>query len=170
TRSGGNEYHGSISAFHTDNVLQSRGLFQNTPNPNTGRILPVFRRNEYIGGFGGPLKKNRTFFYGSVDILRQVSAANDNSVVETPEFTNFVTQHFPTNKSAFLLRSFPAAFAPYTNFRTAGTILGVSCTGLPSPSTPVNSPIGMIPCNLPVTGEGVTPITSPRDGTQWSAR
>jgi hypothetical protein len=170
TRSGGNDIHGAISAFHTDNVLQSRGLFQNTPNPNTGRILPVFRRNEYIGSIGGPIKKNRTFFFGSFDLLRQVSAANDNSVVETPEFTNFVAQRFPNNKSAFLLKNFPAAFAPYTNFRTAGTILGTNCATLPSTSTPINSPVGMIPCDLRVTGEGVTPITSPRDGTQWSAR
>src|SRR5262245_9431708 len=163
TRSGGNDFHGAISAFHTNNVLQSRGLFQNTPNPNTGRIIPVSRRNEYIGSFGGPIEKNRTFFFASFDILRQASAANDNSVVETPEFTNFVAQRFPNNKSAYLLKKYPAAFVPYTTFRTAGSILGVNCGNLASPSTEINSPIGAIPCNLRITGEGVTPITSVRD-------
>lgn len=170
TRSGSNDYHGAVSWFHVNNVLQSRGLFQNTRNPNTGRVLPVFRRNEYIGSLGGPVRKNRTFIFGSFDLLRQASAANDNSVVETPEFVNFVSQRFPNNKSALLLKNFPAAFTPYTNFRTAGTILGTNCASLSSPSNLVTSPIGMIPCNLPVTGEGVTPTTSPRDGTQWSLR
>jgi hypothetical protein len=170
TRSGSNAWHGVASWFHANNVLQSRGLFQNTKNANTGRVLPVSRRNEWIGSLGGPLRKNRTFFFGSFDLLRQAAAANDNTVVETPQFVDFVAQRFPNNKSALLLKNYPAAFAPYANFRTAGTILGANCASLSSPSNLVTSPIGMIPCNLPVTGEGVTPITSPRAGTQWSMR
>lgn len=166
TRSGGNALHGVVSWFHTNNVLQSRTLFQTTRNANTDRVLPVSRRNEWIGSLGGPIRKNRTFFFGSLDVLRQVTASNDNSVVETPEFTDFVASRYPNNKSAFLLKNYPAAFTPYTNFRTAGTILGVNCAG----SALVTSPIGMVPCDLRVTGEGVTPITSPREGTQWNSR
>jgi hypothetical protein len=72
----------------------------------------------------------------------------------------------PNNISTRIARDFPASFTPDRNFRTAGQILNASCSG----STPINSPIGPVPCNLPVTGEGTWNETSPRNGFQWTAR
>jgi len=166
TRSGSNTYHGSVSWFHEDNVLSSRNLFQSTINPSTGRALPVSRRNEVAGSFGGPLRKNRTFLFASFDILRQTIGASATSTVETPDFVNFVAQKFPNNKSAYLLKSEAAAFAPAQNVRTAGSLLGANCTG----SDLITSPIGPIPCNLNVLGDGVTPIPGTRNPYQWSVR
>lgn len=168
TRSGTNRYHGSLGFFHTDNALQSRTIFQNTRNALTGRILPVSRRNEAVGSIGGPVIKNRTFLFGSFDVLRQVTAAGGTSTVETPEFRSWVKSVAPNKLSAFLLDKYPAAFAPYSNLRTAGSILGVNCGS--NPSANIATAAGPIPCNLPVMGEGITPITSPREGEQWNLR
>ena len=55
----------------------------------------------------------------------------------------------PNNISTRIARDFPASFTPDRNFRTAGQILGSSCSG----ATPIDSPIGPVPCDLPVTGE-----------------
>ncbi len=170
TRSGSNAWHGSAAWFHLNNRLQSRTVFQNTVNAVTGRVLPVSRRNEAAASLGGPILKNRTFVFSSVDVLRQSTAAGGTSTVETPEFANFVRQRFPNNKSTFLMQKYPAVFAPYANLRTAGNLLGINCASLASPSTAVSSPIGGLPCNLPVTGDGVTPVTSPREGYQWNTR
>src|SRR5437588_5848465 len=54
TKSGTNELHGSMFEYHTNNKLTSRNEFQNAPNPLTGRIIPVFRRNEIGGPIGLP--------------------------------------------------------------------------------------------------------------------
>jgi hypothetical protein len=166
TRSGTNVYHGSISWFHQNNVLTSRNIFQSTVNPSTGRALPVSRRNEVAGGFGGPIRKNRTFLFGSFDILRQTIGASGTSTVETPEFVNFVSQKYPNNKSSYLFKNQAASFAPVRNVRTAGSLLGVNCIG----SALITSPIGQIPCDLAVLGDGVTPIPSARNPYQWNVR
>ena len=124
TKAGTNDYHGSASWFHQDNVLSSRSIFQSTVNPATGRSISPFRRNEVAGSLGGPVKKNRTFLFASFDILRQGTAPTATSTAETPEFSDFVQQRFPGNKSAYLFKNFPSAFTPSVNLKTAGSLLG----------------------------------------------
>ncbi|HKV38419.1 MAG TPA: carboxypeptidase-like regulatory domain-containing protein, partial [Blastocatellia bacterium] len=63
TKSGTNEFHGSAFEYHQDNKLTARNVFQNTPDPLTGRILPVSRRNEFGGAVGGPIQKDKMFFF-----------------------------------------------------------------------------------------------------------
>ena len=105
SRSGTNDYHGSASWFHQDNVLASRSIFQSTVNPGNGRALPAFRRNEFAGNLGGPVRKNRTFLFGSFDILRQGTAPTATSTVETPDLVSFLQQRVPNNKSTFLFKN-----------------------------------------------------------------
>ena len=57
TKSGTNQFHGTLFEFHTDNDLTSGTIFQ------TG--IPASRRNEYGFTFGGPVSKNKTFFFES---------------------------------------------------------------------------------------------------------
>jgi Carboxypeptidase regulatory-like domain len=169
TKAGTNDFHGSASWFHTDNVLSSRSIFQNTVNQATGRVLPVSRKNEAAGSFGGPVKKNRTFLFATFDILRQGTAPTGTTTVETPDLVNYMSRTLPNNKSTFLLKNYPAAFAPYTNFRTAGSLLGTTCSSA-NPSALIASAIGPVPCNLNVQGDGVTPVLTLRNGKQWSVR
>ena len=170
TKSGTNELHGTASWFHTNNKLLSRNVFQNAKNPITGRILPVSRRNEFAGSLGGPIIKNRTFLFGSYNKLINRTGATGTSTVETPEFSAWVQQNYANNKSATLFKQFPSAVSPVTNFKTAGSLAGVNCAGLASPSTAISTPIGMLPCNMNVTGDGVTSVVSKRDGYQWNLR
>jgi hypothetical protein len=160
SRSGTNSFHGSIYEYHEDNALTARTEFQNVPNPATGRLLPVFRRNEFGGSVGGPIYKNKTFFFFTYDQLRSTNANAYLTTVETPEFVNFMEAKYPNNVSTSLLKQYPAAVGPLTNIQTVAA-LSAGCSGL--------GPLGM-PCDLPLLGTGTHSFTIPRNGTQWNLR
>ncbi len=59
TRGGSNEFHGSLFEFNRNRAIRARNIFNVEPQPQ-----PNFVRNEYGGTLGGPIVKNRTFFFG----------------------------------------------------------------------------------------------------------
>jgi len=63
TKSGTNDFHGSVFEFHRDDSLDSKNYFDNE--------TPAFERNQFGGSFGGPLRQDRTFFFGSYEGLRE---------------------------------------------------------------------------------------------------
>jgi outer membrane receptor protein involved in Fe transport len=66
TRSGSNAYHGELFEFLRNNALDARNFF----NP-VGVTQSPFKRNQFGANFGGPIKKDRTFFFLSYEGLRQ---------------------------------------------------------------------------------------------------
>jgi hypothetical protein len=165
TKSGTNQIHGSLFEYHTDNKLTARNVFQNTPDPITGRLVPVSRRNEFGGSVGLPIRKDHTFVFGSYDQLKSAQAFTGNYTVETPDFTSFMKTTFPNNIATTLLTTYPAAVAASGSPITVAaemTALGLgSCTGTNS--------IGM-PCTMPLFQSGVLSTSTPRNGIQWNAR
>jgi hypothetical protein len=158
TKSGSNTPHGGASYYYTNDGLQAKNPFE--------RTTPEFSRKELSWGGGGPIVRDRTFFFVSGDLLRSSVAISRDTTVITPQFGNFMRQARPNNLSTLVVNSFPAAFTPDRSFRTAGQILNSACTG----STPISSSIGSIACDFPVIGVGTWNDTSPRDGLQWTAR
>ena len=70
TKSGTNEFHGTLYEFLRNDALDARNAFSTQPDPRTGRIKQVLRYNQYGGTAGGPViipklynGKNRTFFF-----------------------------------------------------------------------------------------------------------
>ncbi len=57
SKSGGNQFHGSLFEFLRNEAFNARNFFA-PPGPK-----PEFRRNQYGATLGGPLKKNQTFFF-----------------------------------------------------------------------------------------------------------
>jgi hypothetical protein len=163
TKSGGNTPSGSVSTYYTNNSLQGKNYFQKQAS---GFQHPDFGRSETSWGLGGPVRRQRTFFFTSGDVLRSDVAVSGARTILTPEFIQFMQQARPDNVSTYIAKSFPASFVPDHNFRTAGQHLGIACSG----ATLIDSPAGAVPCNLPVTGEGTWNETSPRNGFQWTAR
>ncbi len=64
TRSGANDYHGSLFEFHRNSALDARNFFDPPSRPK-----PDFRRNQFGAVLGGPLKKDRTFFFAAYEGL-----------------------------------------------------------------------------------------------------
>ena len=158
TKSGTNDYHGALSWFHTDTHLNARTVFQ----PDR----PVFLRNEFAGSAGGPIRKDKDFAFGSLDVLRSgVGVAFPARIPSTP-LIDYLKTNLPNNISTKVLTGFPTTFQANRNFTTAGGDLGVSCSG----SDAISTPIGTLPCNFPVSGLGDFSNTIFRNGTQWSAR
>ncbi|HKO61714.1 MAG TPA: TonB-dependent receptor, partial [Pyrinomonadaceae bacterium] len=76
TRSGTNNFHGELFEFFRNHALDARNFFEFTstqPAP--------FKRNQFGGNLGGPILKNKLFFYVAYEGLRQRQALNLNSVV-----------------------------------------------------------------------------------------
>src|SRR6266446_6853669 len=65
TRSGTNQFHGSLYEFLRNSAVDARDFFQ------PGSIGP-FRRNQFGGAIGGPVKKDKIFFFGNYEGFRQV--------------------------------------------------------------------------------------------------
>jgi hypothetical protein len=59
TKSGTNAFHGNVYEFFRNKVLNARGYF----DPEK----PDFKQNQFGGTFGGPIKKDRTFFFTSYE-------------------------------------------------------------------------------------------------------
>src|SRR6187397_691874 len=66
TKSGTNDYDGNVFEFFRNESLNARNYFQQR-NP----AKPDYRRNQYGGMFGGPIGKNRTFFFVDYQGQRQ---------------------------------------------------------------------------------------------------
>jgi len=64
TKSGTNQYHGSLYEFLRNNKLDARNFFE------LGSAAP-FRRNQFGGSAGGPVKKDKAFFFFNYEGLRQ---------------------------------------------------------------------------------------------------
>jgi len=71
-KSGTNQFHGSAYDFLRNDNLDARNFFERclTPNcPNGGR--QEFRNNNFGASLGGPIIKNRTFFFGNYEGQRE---------------------------------------------------------------------------------------------------
>jgi hypothetical protein len=81
TRSGGNTLHGNLFEYHRNTVLNANTFFGNS----TGLDRPVYIRNTFGGSLGGPVRRERTFFFGSYQGQRTAQEIVRNRLVLTPE-------------------------------------------------------------------------------------
>jgi len=76
TQSGTNLLHGTLFEFLRNSDLDARNFFDRG-------YVPPFRRNQFGGSLGGPIKKNRLFLFGNYEGFRQALALS--SVSEVPD-------------------------------------------------------------------------------------
>jgi len=69
TKSGGNPFHGAVFEFFRNEALNANDFFRN----ETAQPRPVLRENEFGFSLGGPIKKDKLFFFGSYQGTRQVN-------------------------------------------------------------------------------------------------
>src|SRR6267143_151908 len=75
TRTGTNDLHGAGFEFLRNNALDSLGYFDYANRGGSGSVAP-YRRNQFGGALGGPIKKDKTFFFGTYEGLRQGNGTN----------------------------------------------------------------------------------------------
>ena len=83
TRSGTNSFHGSAYEFIRNSALDARNPFDFDP-VNGSPFIPPFKRNQFGGTAGGPIKKDKIFIFGDYEGLRQTLGVSQRSVVLSP--------------------------------------------------------------------------------------
>ena len=77
TKSGTNTLHGSVFQFYRNDALDAPNYFDkkfNNPEPD-------FNRNQFGGSVGGPIMRNKLFFFGSYEGLREELGTTDTATV-----------------------------------------------------------------------------------------
>jgi len=84
TKSGSNEVHGSASWFRRTDALAARDPFtQFAPDPVTGRLIPSSRWQQFAGTVGGPVIKNKLFFFADYQATRQKNGISNQESIPT---------------------------------------------------------------------------------------
>jgi hypothetical protein len=76
TRSGTNDLHGSAFEFLRNSALDTPGYFD-------GGVVAPLKKNQFGGSLGGPIKKDKTFYFGTYEGLRQSKGSSATAVVPT---------------------------------------------------------------------------------------
>ena len=69
SKSGTNRFHGDLFEYLRNSAMDARNFFD-TPVSILGRRIPLYQRNQFGGAFGGPIKKDKTFFYAVYEQLK----------------------------------------------------------------------------------------------------
>ena len=80
TKSGGNDFHGNAYYFLRNSALNANDFFLNS----AGRPRPVLNRHQFGGTLGGPILRDRLFFFGSYQGTRERNGASLNNSLMFP--------------------------------------------------------------------------------------
>jgi hypothetical protein len=169
TKSGTNGFHGNADWFITNNNLQSRNEFQPTG-------IPTYSRNEFAGAIGGPVRKDKTFFFGTVDVLRSSSVFSAPVTVLHPDFVSWMGTNLPNNVSTQIMTQYTPNLSK--NVKLTSTVPAsdpslnggtTNCTGGVTTENEFGTVL-KLPCALNVLGIGTQSDTTPRNGLQYGLR
>lgn len=122
TRSGTNHFHGEVFDYFRNDALDARNYFNRAVSPVTGASLGLpgkkapLKRNNFGASLGGPIFRDRTFFFGSYEALRQHQGILQNSTVfSNAPYTTVnsagQTLYWPNQRAAIAALNKPAANA-----------------------------------------------------------
>jgi hypothetical protein len=141
TRAGANRFHGSAYEFFRDAPLAATNYF--------AAVKGAYNQNQFGGTLGGPIIKNKLFFFGFYDGYRQTQAANNVTIVPTPaELGGDFSAILPTtviydpatyNPQTGQTQPFPGNIIPSNRLNQG--ILAVLKAYVPAPAT--NNPTGL---------------------------
>ncbi len=83
TKGGTNQFHGSAFEFNQTAKLAARNMFNQAPLPKPGLVS-----NEFGGTVGGPIRRNKTFFFASYEGKRIASRSEATSTTAQPDWLN----------------------------------------------------------------------------------
>ncbi len=154
TNSGSNQFHGTIDWYFTNDMLSATTHFSNPVSP--------FKRNEMGATMGGPILRNKLFWFGAIDVLRSGNPSNSTATVETEDFVNWAKANLPNSVATQILTSTPPSHYPTSGFQTVAQYEANTPGYYAAP--------GGIPANLNVIGTSNYSWTTAKNGYQWSFR
>jgi len=138
TKSGSNAWHGSVYEHENNTVLNSMTNFQKrfATDANGNPLTSIPRANDEFGGFtiGGPIVKNKLFFFGGFDqqLISQNTLYTSAGNVPTPNGIATLSACFPGSQSMAALKSFGPYAISSGNPTPFGTFLdnNPACPGV----------------------------------------
>jgi len=153
TKAGSNTFHGLVDYyFRNDSLTALQEFAGKTPSP--------FQRNEVGGSIGGPIIRNKLFFYGAIDVLRSSSASAYAATVETSDFFNWATTNLPNNVATQAMKMAPPQHYATSGFKTAAQVAAYSYFASPAGLDPTTNVLGLTSISY----------SNPDNGYQWSVR
>lgn len=154
TKSGGNQFHGSLYEFFRDTGLNANNFFANL----AGLPRAPFHYNQFGGSVGGPILRNKTFFFFSYEGLRWTQAVTTTGTLPTsaqragdfsntynaagqliPVYNPFSTVPDPSNPGQYIRTQFPGNKIPSSMMDTVASNL---LAYIPLPNQAGNSVTG----------------------------
>jgi|HubBroStandDraft_2_1064218.scaffolds.fasta_scaffold00043_4 hypothetical protein len=112
TRSGTNAFHGDANYYYTGSTLNAEDYFLKASQ----QPKPFQNNNQWAADIGGPIKKDKAYFFVDTEGLRYVFATATQSFLPTPEFQSYVLSTVPATATSF----YQQAFSLYNNAKGAG--------------------------------------------------
>lgn len=110
TRSGSNDFHGSLFHTHRNTITSANDFFNNA----AGVARPQLLRNIFGGSIGGPIKKDRAYFFGTYEGFREATGTSIVREVPLPTLGQGIVRYFTDSGAS-------------DSGCPAGTPAGVSC-------------------------------------------
>lgn len=108
SKSGTNSIHGSAYEFLRNSAFDARKYFDNFLPPGaTASSVPPLRKNQFGGSLGGPIKKDKTFFFANYEAVRQL--LGETNTAQVPD----ALHRSPTTKNPVQAQAIAAAMAIY---------------------------------------------------------
>jgi hypothetical protein len=95
TKSGSNQFHGNATYWWNGTILNANDWFANSTNPVTPRGHAV--SNQYAGSIGGPIKKDKLFFFFDYEGLRYVLPGGGQVFLPSTAFANATKANLMAN-------------------------------------------------------------------------
>ena len=144
TRSGSNEFHGSVYEFFRNTKLNARPFF----NPSRGQN----NQNQFGANVGGPIVRDKTFFFGGWESMRQRNANSGDAVITrvvptaaqrqgsfgsktiTDPSTGqpFANNTIPASRINRISENIQDAFIPLPNFQSGGAVNFFASRAIPT--------------------------------------
>ena len=90
-KSGTNAFHGNLLYNYNDAIFNANSFFKNYAGTPRGRA----DSNQYAGSVGGPIIKNKLFFYFDTEGLRYALPSSTNVSIPSPQLQTYALAHIP---------------------------------------------------------------------------
>jgi hypothetical protein len=97
TKSGTNAFHGDALYYWTGRALSANDYFNNLD----GVSRPFENNNQWAANFGGPIVKDKLFFFANTEGIRYIFGTNSQVSLPAPDFQQFVLSQIPATATTF---------------------------------------------------------------------
>ena len=140
TRSGTNKFHGNAEYYWNGSNMNANDWFNN----NTGTPRPFSNANQWAASIGGPIVKDKTFFFLDTEGLRLLIPTAGPVNIPSPQFQAATLQNLGATGNAAQIPFYRQIFSVYNNAQGASR----ATNSLPSGGCDGSVSLGSAPCAL----------------------